>query len=127
MGFNQDGLGCGVRRRHQRRRMAGLDQRRSFGLQVAKLAGLPEKVLARARQVLGVLEQRAAAGQRSSGQIVGVLDDLPLFAHQPPPPKATVNPLYDKLDQVRADDLTPREAIDLIYELKKIRDATRRN
>jgi DNA mismatch repair protein MutS len=100
---------------------------RSYGIQVAKLAGLPEKVLARARQVLGVLEQRAAAGQRSSGQIVGVLDDLPLFAHQPPPPKATVNPLYDKLDQVRADDLTPREAIDLIYELKKIRDATRRN
>ncbi|WP_421761638.1 DNA mismatch repair protein MutS [Devosia sp.] len=100
---------------------------RSYGIQVAKLAGLPEKVLARARQVLGVLEQRAAAGQRSSGHIVGVLDDLPLFAHQPPPPKATVNPLYDKLDQVRADDLTPREAIDLIYELKKIRDATRRN
>ena len=93
---------------------------RSYGIQVAKLAGLPEKVLARARQVLGVLEQRSSGGKSV------VLDDLPLFAHQPPPPKAIVNPLHDRLDQVRADDLTPREAIDLIYELKKIRDATRR-
>jgi DNA mismatch repair protein MutS len=55
-----------------------------------------------------------------------VLDDLPLFAHQPPPPKAAVNPIHDMLDKVRPDDLTPRQAIDLIYELKKIRDAARR-
>jgi len=93
---------------------------RSYGIQVAKLAGLPETVLSRARQVLNVLEQRSSGGKGA------VLDDLPLFAHQPPPPKATVNPLYDRIDQVRADDLTPRQAIDLIYELKKIRDAARR-
>ena len=66
---------------------------RSYGIQVAKLAGLPESVLARARQVLAVLEQR------SSGTIGGVLDDLPLFAHRPPPEKAGVNPLYEMLDQ----------------------------
>jgi len=77
-------------------------------------------VLGRARQVLGVLEQRSSGGKGL------VLDDLPLFAHQPPPPKPAVNPLHDMLDQVRPDDLTPREAIDLIYELKKIRDAARR-
>ncbi|WP_423065634.1 DNA mismatch repair protein MutS [Devosia sp. CN2-171] len=94
---------------------------RSYGIQVARLAGLPESVLARARQVLGVLEQR------SSGNKGVVLDDLPLFAHQPPAPKAAVNPIHDMLDQVRPDDLTPRQAIDLIYELKKIRDASRRN
>jgi DNA mismatch repair protein MutS len=93
---------------------------RSYGIQVAKLAGLPESVLARARNVLDVLEQRSSGGKGA------VLDDLPLFAHQPPPPKATVNPLYDRIDQVRPDDLTPRQAIDLIYELKKIRDAARR-
>jgi len=93
---------------------------RSYGIQVAKLAGLPETVLSRARQVLNVLEQRSSGGKGA------VLDDLPLFAHQPPPPKAAVNPLYDRIDQVRADDLTPRQAIDLIYELKKIRDAARR-
>ncbi len=94
---------------------------RSYGIQVAKLAGLPESVLARARQVLGVLEQRSSGGKAV------VLDDLPLFAHQPPTPKAAVNPIHDMLDQVRPDDLTPRAAIDLIYELKKIRDAARRN
>ncbi|MDP3316021.1 MAG: DNA mismatch repair protein MutS, partial [Devosia sp.] len=93
---------------------------RSYGIQVAKLAGLPESVLARARNVLNVLEQRSSGGKGA------VLDDLPLFAHQPPPAKATVNPLYDRIDQVRPDDLTPRQAIDLIYELKKIRDAARR-
>ncbi|MDC9822488.1 DNA mismatch repair protein MutS [Devosia sp. ZB163] len=93
---------------------------RSYGIQVARLAGLPENVLARARQVLGVLEQRSSGGKGA------VLDDLPLFAHQPPPPKVAVNPIHDMLDQVRPDDLTPREAIDLIYELKKIRDAARR-
>jgi DNA mismatch repair protein MutS len=93
---------------------------RSYGIQVAKLAGLPESVLSRARAVLNVLEQRSSGGKGA------VLDDLPLFAHQPPPPKAAVNPLYDRIDQVRPDDLTPRQAIDLIYELKKIRDAARR-
>src|SRR5690606_21240178 len=60
---------------------------RSYGIQVAKLAGLPESVLSRARQVLDVLEQRSSGGKGA------VLDDLPLFAHQPPPPKAAVNPL----------------------------------
>ncbi len=94
---------------------------RSYGIQVAKLAGLPESVMSRARQVLGVLEQRSSGGKAV------VLDDLPLFAHQPPTPKAAVNPIHDMLDQVRPDDLTPRAAIDLIYELKKIRDAARRN
>jgi DNA mismatch repair protein MutS len=94
---------------------------RSYGIQVARLAGLPETVLSRARQVLGVLEQRSSGGKGV------VLDDLPLFAHQPPAPKAAVNPIHDMLDQVRPDDLTPRQAIDLIYELKKIRDAARRN
>lgn len=95
---------------------------RSYGIQVAKLAGLPEPVLARARQVLTLLEQRSSNGKGA------VLDDLPLFAHAPPPaPKASVNPLHDMLDQVRPDELTPRQAIDLVYELKKIRDAARRS
>ena len=95
---------------------------RSYGIQVAKLAGLPEPVLARARQVLTLLEPRSSNGKGA------VLDDLPLFAHAPPPaPKASVNPIHDMLDQVRPDELTPRQAIDLVYELKKIRDAARRS
>ncbi|HEY0918169.1 DNA mismatch repair protein MutS, partial [Devosia sp.] len=94
---------------------------RSYGIQVARLAGVPETVLNRARQVLAVLEQR------SSGGAGAVLDDLPLFAQRPPVPKASVDPVHDMLDKVRPDDLTPRQAIDLIYELKKARDAARRS
>jgi DNA mismatch repair protein MutS len=100
---------------------------RSYGIQVAKLAGLPEPVLARARAVLTVLERRSAQGQGSSAGITGVVDDLPLFAHQTAPPKASVNPLYEMLDVIRPDELTPREAIELVYELKKARDAARRS
>ena len=100
---------------------------RSYGIQVAKLAGLPEPVLRRARQVLTVLEQRSANGQGTSGRVGAVLDDLPLFAHQPPSPQVRVNPLHEMLDTVRPDELTPREAIELVYELKKARDAARRS
>ena len=100
---------------------------RSYGIQVAKLAGLPEPVLRRARQVLTVLEQRSASGQGTSGRMGAVLDDLPLFAHQPPPPQVRVNPLHEMLDTVRPDELTPRQAIELVYELKKARDAARRS
>jgi DNA mismatch repair protein MutS len=94
---------------------------RSYGIQVARLAGLPETVLGRARQVLSVLEQRSSGGKGA------VLDDLPLFAHQPQAPKPGVNPLDAMLDQVRPDDLSPRDALELIYELKKTRDAARRS
>jgi DNA mismatch repair protein MutS len=98
---------------------------RSYGIQVARLAGLPESVLGRAKKVLGVLEERAASG--SSGKILAVLDDLPLFAAVEPERQARVNPVHDMLDAVRPDELTPREAIELVYELKKARDAGRRS
>jgi DNA mismatch repair protein MutS len=78
---------------------------RSYGIQVARLAGLPETVLARARQVLGVLEQR------SSGAAAPMLDDLPLFRAAPAPKKPEINPLNAMLDQVRPDELSPREAL----------------
>ncbi|RUT30190.1 DNA mismatch repair protein MutS [Arsenicitalea aurantiaca] len=94
---------------------------RSYGIAVAKLAGLPETVLSRARHVLAALEQR------SSGTPAIVLDDLPLFAHAAPPPKPDVNPIDDMLDRIRPDELTPRAAIDLVYELKTLRDAARRS
>ena len=100
---------------------------RSYGIQVARLAGLPEAVLARARRVLTILEQRAANGQGPSGHLMAVLDDLPLFAQAPQPRQSGVNPLYEMLDAVRPDELTPREAIELVYELKKARDAARRS
>ncbi len=94
---------------------------RSYGIQVARLAGLPETVLARARQVLAVLESR------SSGHSAPVLDDLPLFAAAPAPRKPEINPLDAMLDQLRPDELTPLQALELVYELKKARDAGRRS
>ncbi|MBU1333475.1 MAG: DNA mismatch repair protein MutS [Alphaproteobacteria bacterium] len=99
---------------------------RSYGIQVARLAGLPEPVLARARQVLTVLEQRSA-GTASSSQKASVLDDLPLFAHQPAPRPVQQDPVHAALDAVRPDEMTPKQAIEALYELKKIRDDARRS
>jgi DNA mismatch repair protein MutS len=94
---------------------------RSYGIQVARLAGLPEPVLARARQVLSALESR------SSGSPAPMLDDLPLFRAAPPPKKPEINPLDAMLDAIRPDELTPKLALDLVYELKKARNAGRRS
>ncbi|SMQ85883.1 DNA mismatch repair protein MutS [Devosia lucknowensis] len=99
---------------------------RSYGIQVARLAGLPEPVISRAKQVLDVLEQRSA-GTASSSQKASVLDDLPLFAHQPAPARKEKDAVYEALDTLRPDELTPRQAIDALYQLKKIRDDARRN
>jgi DNA mismatch repair protein MutS len=99
---------------------------RSYGIQVARLAGLPEPVIARAKQVLDVLEQRSA-GTASSKQKASVLDDLPLFAHQPAPAPRGKDPVYEALDMMRPDEMTPRQAIETLYQLKKIRDDARRS
>mgnify|MGYP003886573819 CR=1 FL=1 len=99
---------------------------RSYGIQVARLAGLPEPVIARARQVLDVLEQRSA-GTASSSQKASVLDDLPLFAHRPAPAPGGKDPVHEALDAIRPDEMTPKQAIETLYELKKIRDDARRS
>jgi DNA mismatch repair protein MutS len=99
---------------------------RSYGIQVARLAGLPEPVLSRARQVLTILEQRSV-GTASSSQKASVLDDLPLFAHQPAPRPVQKDPVHLALDAVRPDEMTPKQAIEALYELKKIRDDARRS
>jgi DNA mismatch repair protein MutS len=99
---------------------------RSYGIQVARLAGLPEPVLHRARQVLTILEQRSV-GTASSSQKASVLDDLPLFAHQPAPRPVQKDPVHLALDAVRPDEMTPKQAIEALYELKKIRDDARRS
>ena len=97
---------------------------RSYGLQVARLAGLPEPVLIRAREVLNLLEQQ------SDGRPEAALDDLPLFANmptrKPPAPVEQQDLVNQLLDSVNPDELTPRTAIDVIYELKKARNAERR-
>ncbi|WP_288938889.1 DNA mismatch repair protein MutS [uncultured Roseovarius sp.] len=90
---------------------------RSYGVQVAKLAGLPDAVVERARVVLDALEK----GEREGGTAQKVLiDDLPLFAATPPPAPAPVrdSELDKRMAEILPDELTPRQALDLIYELK---------
>jgi DNA mismatch repair protein MutS len=88
---------------------------RSYGLAVAKLAGLPPPVLARAKSVLAKLEE----GKAATGGIAAGLDDLPLFAAaKAEEPKA--DPLAEALAAIDADALSPREALDLIYQLKRV-------
>ena len=83
---------------------------RSYGVQVAKLAGVPASVVARARSVLNRLEGEKAAAAR--------LDDLPLFAVAEPEPMRGPSPLEKALRDVDPDDLTPREALEALYRLK---------
>jgi DNA mismatch repair protein MutS len=89
---------------------------RSYGLAVAKLAGLPAPVLARARAVLAKLEQ----GRAATGGIAAGLDDLPLFAAAAKPEEAAPDPLQSAMAEVDADSLSPREALDLVYRLKRL-------
>ncbi|WP_332810665.1 DNA mismatch repair protein MutS [Sphingomonas sp.] len=90
---------------------------RSYGLAVAKLAGLPPPVLARARAVLAKLE----IGRAATGGIAAGLDDLPLFAAAAQEaPASAADPLQELLDEVDADSLSPREALELVYRLKRV-------
>ncbi|NOZ33241.1 MAG: DNA mismatch repair protein MutS, partial [Alphaproteobacteria bacterium] len=86
----------------------------SYGIQVARLAGLPEDVVARARQVLDHLEANSQSNPSPGA-------DLPLFAVRPQKKDAPgAGPLAERLAAIEPDQLTPRQAIDLVYELKAL-------
>ena len=90
---------------------------RSYGIHVAKLAGLPKTVTARAEEVLEVLEK----GEQG-GALARLADDLPLFAaarrHAEPVPRDSEAEAL--LREIQPDGLTPREALDLVYRLKAL-------
>src|SRR5215210_3413933 len=88
---------------------------RSYGIAVAKLAGLPPAVVARARSVLAKLE----AGRDATGGIAAGLDDLPLFAASAEPEHGP-DPLLSAIDAVDPDALSPREALEQLYKLKRL-------
>ena len=88
---------------------------RSYGIAVAKLAGLPPAVVARARSVLAKLE----AGRDATGGIAAGLDDLPLFATAPEVEEQP-DALAAALAEIDPDSLTPREALDALYRLKRL-------
>jgi DNA mismatch repair protein MutS len=90
---------------------------RSYGVQVARLAGLPGPVVERARAILETLEK----GDREPGGMKRVLvDDLPLFslAARPPVPEPEASRAEARLREIAPDELSPREALALVYELK---------
>jgi DNA mismatch repair protein MutS len=92
---------------------------RSYGIQVAKLAGLPAAVVTRAGEVLAKLEQSDAQSARKS-----LADDLPLFQAARPKSAAAASagpsPVEKKLAGLSPDELSPRDALSLVYELKAL-------
>ena len=88
---------------------------RSYGLAVARLAGLPPVVLKRAKTILDRLEK----GRAETGGLAAGLGDLPLFAaavqDAPPPTDA----LASALAEIEPDSLSPREALEALYRLKR--------
>jgi len=90
---------------------------RSYGIQVAKLAGLPAAVIERAKHVLGELEaeDRTSPARR-------LIDDLPLFSVAARPAPAPANPAAEAvvraLADLHPDEMSPREALEALYALK---------
>jgi DNA mismatch repair protein MutS len=89
---------------------------RSYGLAVAKLAGLPPLVLARARDVLKKLE----SGREKTGGIAAGLDDLPLFAATAEIEEAEADAIRAEVEIIDVDALAPREALEILYRLKAL-------
>jgi DNA mismatch repair protein MutS len=91
---------------------------RSYGVQVARLAGLPDSVIERARVVLQALEKGEREGDTRKTTLI---DDLPLFsAAARKEPKSGASRVEERLAQVHPDELSPREALALVYELRAL-------
>ncbi len=91
---------------------------RSYGLAVAKLAGVPKPVIARAKDVLERLEEHKS----KTGGIASELGELPLFAQtspQEPAEPTGLAKLAQRLTETDIDALAPRDALNLLYELKR--------
>ncbi|MBV9053774.1 MAG: DNA mismatch repair protein MutS, partial [Hyphomicrobiales bacterium] len=91
---------------------------RSYGVQVARLAGLPPAVIARAKSILAGLERTER--EKPAAKLI---EELPLFAAAtlPPDPPPRADPrLREELERVNPDELTPKEALEALYRLKMI-------
>ncbi len=83
---------------------------RSYGIAVAKLAGVPAAVVSHARLALGALEMQQTEARAQ----------VDLFAPPPDLPAAELSLLEKAMDNINPDALTPREALDALYQLKKL-------
>jgi DNA mismatch repair protein MutS len=89
---------------------------RSYGIHVAKLAGLPPAVVARAEEVLATLEKGEQAGA-----LTRLAEDLPLFAAMPRGASAKgPSELEAALNALEPDQLTPKQALEEIYRLRRL-------
>ena len=87
---------------------------RSYGVQVARLAGMPAGLVRQARATLEALEAQKRAGEAQ----------IDLFAPPPARPEPLRSELDDALSAINPDMLTPREALDALYRLKALQDDT---
>jgi len=96
------------------RKLVAGGSNRSYGVQVARLAGLPKTVVDRARQILARLE--------SDGARLGATDQLDLFGRREPNDASArpSDPLRERLAGLDVDDLTPRRALDVLAELQAL-------
>ncbi|MDE2051630.1 MAG: DNA mismatch repair protein MutS, partial [Gammaproteobacteria bacterium] len=97
---------------------------RSYGLQVAQLAGVPRDVIGQARRYLEALESQR---DRSDGASGGGRDgthaqkELPLFPF-PAVPEAPPDAVHEALSALTPDDMTPKAALEAIYRLRRLLD-----
>jgi DNA mismatch repair protein MutS len=89
---------------------------RSYGIAVARLAGMPPAAVSRAKSVLAKLE----AGRAQTGGLAAGLDDLPLFAAAQQAEEAECDRVREAIAELDVDAMTPREALDAIYRLKAL-------
>ena len=92
---------------------------RSYGVQVAKLAGLPETVIKRSKLILEKLEKGHHQGQLN---LKGLINDLPLFSNDQNFHEAKekeVDPIHEELRNINLDNTSPRDALEFLYKLKE--------
>ena len=84
----------------------------SYGLQVAQLAGIPRPVITAAKRKLALLEQNQVTQN--------MLPQTDMFAASPPEVEVELHPVLSTLESLQADDLTPKQALDLVYKLVEL-------
>ncbi len=92
---------------------------RSYGVQVAKLAGLPETVIKRSKLILEKLEKGHYQGQSN---LKGLINDLPLFSNDQnfhEPTEKEVDPIHEEIRNINLDNTSPRDALEFLYKLKE--------
>jgi DNA mismatch repair protein MutS len=89
---------------------------RSYGIAVARLAGMPPAAVSRAKAVLAKLE----AGRAKTGGLAAGLDDLPLFAAAVEAEEEQCDAIRREVETLDIDALTPRDALEVLYRLKTL-------